>query len=245
MGLDLNTQERVGARGRSATPIQIYGLTKMWDRGLSEGSVAAHFYPTEWARIELQARAGLAGSGNFVGVRPVGVLDFGFVKFKGGYEQSTTPSTNPDAESGTDSRGLALSLQGVFDPWVEGGVAYAELAEEQYDDDGGQVLAGSATTRSYGGFLNVRPYFENLLLGLGYHYTWWENLNQDPATGRVDEKNHTQMFAAVQYTLFGRLAVKYVISPSSTYENERSGAAERQDFENVSLSHRLRFAVGF
>lgn len=246
MGLDLNTFERRGAEGPSSTPKPLYTVSDMWDRGQSEGSIAAHYYPTKWARLEVQGRFGLAGLGNFVGIRPVGILDFGVVKLKAGYEQSTTPAIDIASKSRIDSRGLGAGLQVVLDPWVEFGGGFANVAREQFDADNGQSLKGSATTVTYGGFINGRV-LDGLLLGVGYHTLTWENLNSDPMTGsEPDNDTNTLMFGAIQYALFDRLLVKYVFSPSEFSRHERAeGAAVPQEFTNTSTSHRVRFAVAF
>lgn len=246
MGLDLNTFERNGAEGPSSTPKPLYTVSDMWDRGKSEGSLAAHLYPTAWARVEVQARFGLAGNGNFIGVRPVGILDFGFVKLKAGYEQSTTPAIDIASDSRIDSRGLGAGLDVVLDPWVELGASFGNVAREQFDADNGQSLKGSATTLTYGGYVNGRI-IDGLVLGLGYHTLQWENLNSDPVTGSdPDHDTNTLMFGAIQYALFDRLTLKYVFSPSKFSRHERAeGAAVPQEFTNESVSHRIRFAVTF
>ena len=105
------------------------------------------------------------------------------------------------------------------------------------------ALSPLSTTTTYGGFLNVRPYFEDFLVGFGYHHTYFENFNID----EFDEPEHTthqQMFGAVQYLLWDRFYIKYVFSYAKADIEERNDQDPNDDgFTNESLSHRLRLMV--
>ncbi len=53
MGMDINTQEREGARASvGATVQQPYALTEPLDRGINNGAIALHWYLPQWLRLE-------------------------------------------------------------------------------------------------------------------------------------------------------------------------------------------------
>ena len=107
MGLDPYTLERLGAgmfgqhrhrRARMEAP-SLYGVNYMHDRpaeGLAVGHAALHVYPTDFLRFELLGKWGsdnyqdnnatAAKPYNYVGGRPVAILDVGWFKFKVGAE---------------------------------------------------------------------------------------------------------------------------------------------------------------
>ncbi len=244
MGLDWATFERVGATSFSNTPIQAYGVTDMWDRAQSTGSLTGHYYPTKWARIELQSRFGTSGPGNDIGVRPVGILDFGFLKLKVGGERRSQTSIFKDSDGSIETQGYGAAAMAVWYPYVEAGGGFGVRVRDQFDTDGGRVAAGSDDTISFGGFANVRI-IEDLLLGGGYLRTEWENLNTDPITNSdPDFQEHIQIYGALQYVLWDQLYIKYVFSQAEGYFYERSeGGSPSQEFTNYSTSHRLRFQL--
>jgi hypothetical protein len=243
MGLDLNTFERGGAQSLNRSPAQPYVVDELWDRGVNNGAIALHWYYPEWLRLELLTRLGVSGQGTLLGFRPAGVLDFGFVKAKGGYELANFNSQYIGSEARTEVKGWGASLQFVLDPWVEGGGGFARRVTDSFDDRGAPVGARSHTTRTFGGFVNVRPYFENWLVGFGYNTTDFENFNRD-AFGDPEETTHQQMFAAVQYLLWDRFYIKYVLAYAKADIEERNDTArELGGFVNESISHRLRFML--
>ncbi len=246
MGLDQNTFERQGAVSSQTTNppiVQPYGLSDLWDRGLRTGGAAIHWYYPEWLRLELLARYGVSSSTNDIGIRPVAVLDFGWLKAKGGYERRLEPSLFKGNEGRTETQGVGGELQFVLDPWVELGGGVAQRVQDNFASDGAVNLKGSTTTWTYGGFLNVRPYFEGWLVGLGYHHTDWENLNYD-AFGEPENQQHDQMFAALQYILWEKLIIKYVFGYAKAHvETRNDNDKSDTGFENESLSHRLRFMI--
>jgi hypothetical protein len=247
MGLDLNTFERKGAvtQGTSSYVVQPYGLTDLWDRGLSNGAVAIHSYYPKWLRLELLARFGISGKGNDLGLRPVGVLDLGWAKLKGGYEIRSQPSIYAGNQARVNTKGGAGELQFVFNPWVEFGGGYGHRVVDTFDENNSPTAAASHTTDTYGGFLNVRPYLQDTMIGVGYHYTTWEDFNFD-AFGRPESRNHTQMFAAAQYTLWHTLYIKYVIAYSKAHiYNQNNSNPNDTGFDNQSISHRVRLMMLF
>ena len=245
MGLDQNTYERQGAVGFSSAPAQPYGLTDLWDRGLSTGGAALHWYFPEWLRLEVLTRFGLSGQGSDIGVRPVGVVDLGWMKLKAGYERRLRPSIFEESQARIETQGYGGELQFVLDPWIEFGGGYAKRLEDAFENDGAVRPAGSTNTRTYGGFLNVRPYFEDWLVGVGYHHTDWENYNFDDF-GERENSTHDQMFGALQYVLWDKLYLKYVLAYAKGHIEDRNDSnADDTGFENKALSHRLRLMVLF
>ena len=130
--------------------------------------------------------------------------------------------------------------------WLEFGGGIAQRVTDRYEADGGYNNAGSATTITYGGFLNGRV-IDNLVLGVGYHRTSAENLNVDPASGGLPDRNYsTLMFGAIQYTLWDTLLMKYVYSPSAGDLKPRQDTGSiSQEYTTTAQSHRLRFALSF
>ena len=245
MGLDQNTYERQGAVSFSSAPAQPYGLTDLWDRGLSTGAAALHWYFPEWLRLEVLTRFGLSGQGSDLGVRPVGVVDLGWLKLKAGYERRLRPSIFEESQARIETQGYGGELQFVLDPWIELGGGYAKRLEDAFENDGAVRPSGSTNTQTYGGFLNVRPYFEDWLVGFGYHHTDWENYNFDDF-GERENSTHDQMFGALQYVLWDKLYLKYVLAYAKGHIEDRNDSnADDTGFENKALSHRLRLMVLF
>jgi hypothetical protein len=243
MGLDLNTYERLGAASFSKTPAQPYAVDELWDRGVYNGALALHSYYPEWLRLELLTRVGVSAQGTLLGFRPAGVIDFNFVKLKGGYEWAMSDSLFIDSQARVEAKGFGGSLQFVLDPWVELGGGAAKRVQDAFDQDGGVRAAESHDTLTWGGFVNVRPYFEDWLVGFGYHRTEFENFNIDPF-GDPESTTHQQMFAAVQYLLWDRLYIKYVFAYAKADIEERNEVArELGGFVNESLGHRLRLML--
>lgn len=243
MGLDLNTYERQGAVSFSQTPAQPYGVSDLWDRGINSGAVAAHWYGPKWLRLEMLTRFGLSGQGNDVGIRPVGVLDLGWMKFKAGYERRLRESLFNNSDARIETQGLGGSLQFVFDPWVEFGGNIAHRIEDAFEADGAARPGASSNTTTAGGYLNVRPYFKQWMVGLGYNYTYWENFQYDAFYER-ENSSHKQMFGAVQYMLWDKLYIKYVLAYANGHiENRNDSDINDTGFNNESLSHRLRLMM--
>lgn len=245
MGMDQNTFERQGAVSASKTPVQPYGASDLWDRGLSTGSVALHWYLPEFLRLEVLGRFGLSGQGSDIGIRPAAVFDLGWMKLKGAYERRLRPSIFDKSDARVETQGFGGQLQFVIDPWVEFGGGAARRWEDAFEQDGAVRPGASHDTLTYGGFLNVRPYFEDFMVGVGYHYTDWQDFNFD-AFGEREKQDHRQMFAAIQYTLWNKLYIKYVLASSKGHIEERNDSDPNDDgFDNKSLSHRLRLAMTF
>jgi hypothetical protein len=245
MGLDLNTVERNGARTDNRAPVDIYGLTYMWDRPNGPGRIAAHYYATDYLRFELLGQVGSTGL-NVIGGRPVGILDVGFFKLKLGaeYQRQTPRQDAPDRNNKVLSRGVAGSLQLVLDPVIEGGVQLAHTLVDTYNVQGILDAAQSLTTTSYGAFANARV-LPALLLGAGANYTHEHNLKLD-MTGKLnDVRTHLQVFGAAQYALWDQLFVKAVVAYANAHFNPESNPPPVADFRNKALSARLRLMYLF
>jgi len=248
MGMDINTQEREGARASVGSNVQqAYALTELWDRGINNGAVALHWYLPQWLRLELLGRMGIAGAGNDAGVRPAAILDFGIVKVKGGYENRVQWTATPSQDQRKiESQGFAGSVNLVIDPWVELGGGVAHRITDAYDTDGAVDNFGSSDTTTYGGFINARPYFKNWMVGFGYHSTDWHNFNvQAGATGQPDRQTHIQTFGALQYQLWDVFFIKYVLAYSEVQNRPRSDGVNDTGFTDKQISHRLRFMLLF
>jgi hypothetical protein len=207
---------------------------------VNNGAIAAHWYLPEWLRFEFLTRIGVSGQGKEIGIRPVAVLDFGLAKLKGGYERRLSNSLFEGNQARVETQGFGGSLQFVLDPWVEFGGNIARRIEDGFEQDGVPRPAASFTTTTWGGFVNVRPYIENTLIGLGYNHTYFENFNID-SFNEPEHTTHTQMFAAAKYLLWDSLYLKYVLAYANADIEERNDQDASDDgFTNKSLSHRLR-----
>lgn len=212
MGLDLHTRERQGAfLGPEGAP-QIYGATFGYYRD-DIGNIAGHIYPTDYLRFELLGKFGNASDRNVVGGRPVGVLDLGYLKVKVGGEYLKESEQDPDEPRERELRGVGVAVQGVYEKYVEAGINGGYGLIDAYDDEGILDAAGTFTTYSYGGFVNVGGFVENLIVGGGANYTWKDDVQKEPSgpnEGLVGEFDHLQAFGAVQYALFGQFYLKLV-----------------------------------
>jgi hypothetical protein len=228
MGLDLNTFERRGAESQNKTPAQPYALDDLWDRGVNNGALAVHWYYPEWFRLELLGRMGVSSQGTLLGFRPVGIFDLGFVKARIGYERMLARSIFIESEARAESKGIGGSIQGVLDPWVEAGINGARRVLDGFDQGGSPIARGSHTTETWGGFLNVRPYFKDWLVGVGYNHTYFENFEID-RFGEPEHTTHQQMFGAIQYLLWDRFYIKYVFAYSKAEIEERNDTDPNDD----------------
>jgi hypothetical protein len=212
MGLDLFTLERAGANEVNPTP-QIYGLTDMYLRQDLVGQGAVHLYPTDWLRFEVGFQYGADNTGDNVdGARPVGIVEWGPLRFKAGAEflesRGGSQSSSKAQQSRTQGYGAALQL--ILDPYLELGVngAYAlndNISKGQLD------VQHTDDTYSVGGFANARI-IPDLLVGAGLNYTYLVDQNYSPAVGRNDHYDQWQPFGAVQYLLLKQLFIKAVFA---------------------------------
>jgi hypothetical protein len=259
MGLDQNTFERIGAKSVNNTPVGLYGVTYFWDRPTGAGKLAGHIYPTDFLRFELLGQAGNDGGRNMVGVRPVGILDFGFIKLKGGAEYgkytarqqgqpvcmvvNNVQTCRDEYPESTERRGFGGALQFVLAPYVEFGGSVAHGLVDEINREAVLDLGRSTTTTSYGGFANGRI-IGDLLVGGGATYTYETNLNQNAVTLENDFYTHLQVYGALQYALWQQLYIKAVVAYSEAGFNPMSNQ-NPVPFTNTMLSGRLRLMVLF
>jgi hypothetical protein len=240
LGMDLNTLERRGAEDSNFVVPEIYGVTATYYRPSGPGNVAVHVYPLDFFRFELLGQLGNEAGLNTGAFRGAGILDFGFVKIKGGGEYKILKKMD-ELPGKQHERGAGGTAQFIIDPYVEFGGSGGWTITDKLDDQERVAEAASYTKWSAGGFLNVRV-IKNLLVGGGGNYTRLEDIHEDD-DGNVGEFYHIQTFGALQYLLFDQLYIKAVgawakghFAPSFT---------ENPPYANRMISGRLRLQYNF
>ena len=113
-------------------------------------------------------------------------------------------------------KGAGASLQFVIDPFVEFGLN-AAIGKQSYTDKTAgnfpqpEDLRRSYTTKSFGGFANVKL-FDGLLAGVGANWTTQLDGYLATGSGADNYTTHLQGFAALQYLLAGQLYIKAVVA---------------------------------
>ena len=255
MGLDINTLERDGATidRQTEKPKDAYGLTYFWDRADGRmGSYAIHLYPLKFLRFELLGQFGAGtnlGQALQTNFRPSGIIDFGFIKLKGGFEygKAIHQEDAPDRQREWSNRnGYGVALQFILNPYIEGGASYSMGFEDKSSILTGQRDdASSNTVTGISGFLNGRV-IDSLVLGVGALYSRWENLTTDQRPGSVHFGEHDfdrqfQTFGAIQYSFWDTFYLKFVGAYAHWRHQDRSSTP----FANKLTSARLRFMVLF
>ncbi len=216
MGLDINTEERLGAFDAVNQPPDIYGATFMFDRPARPGNVAFHAYPYKYLRLELLAQYGGLAQFNEIGGRPAAVFDIGWLKVKAAAEYQWLTARNQGDREEKRNRGWAGSVQFVFAPFLEGGINYGYSSNLVYTPAGILDTTKTAQLSSIGMFVNARV-IEDVLVGAGVNYVSTANEHFNTSTGYADFATNTQTFVAVQYLLWKQLFVKLV----GAYANSR------------------------
>jgi hypothetical protein len=232
MGLDLNTDERIGAYDGNNNPPQPYMASFLLYRPVGPANLALHLYPGGFVsggdflaailrpmRLEVLGQWGNDGSSNVLGGRGALIYDLGYVKFRAGGEYKWRFPVDPAPMLHNDyrERGFAGSIQFVLAPYIEFGPnigraitdVFTPLTRQQdgsYLPDTGQ----SGDTWSYGGFVNIRPFINDMLIGGGANYTKFTNLHRNDVTMQYDQVSNTQFFVALQYLVHHQLFVKVV-----------------------------------
>jgi hypothetical protein len=210
----------------------LYAVNYLHDRptnGLAVGNAALHAYPTESLRVEFLARLGADNyqankatgttAATYLGGRPTVIFDVGWFKFKAGLEYlKRTPvmqavggdPVKKDPVESMVQKGAGASVQFVIDPTVEFGLNAAIGSQTQTDTMAKEVPDNSYTTKSVGGFANLRL-ADGWLAGVGAN--WTEQLDSFLATGSTTNNYTSQLqgFAAFQYLLAGQLYIKAVL----------------------------------
>lgn len=248
MGLDWATLERQGAWAVGTSlpkPTDGYGLDYFWDRqNFLLGGYALHVYPFKWLRGEVLAHVG-AGSGNAgnpyqFDIRPSAIFDIGFLKVKGGYEFGLAKPQDDTMLSRDRKNGWGVAAQVVLAPWVELGGSFARGYQDVIDSFGLADLAASNTVQGWGGFINVSPGWEPLVLGGGAFLKSYENFYVD-ANGDVDTNDQWLLYGAAQYNLWQQFYIKLVVSHASNKGN----STKTGEYINNSISSRLRLEYLF
>jgi hypothetical protein len=246
MGLDQNTFERLGAYGQGDTfNPAFYGLTDNQFRPQgAAGNMAFHYYPLRILRFEVLGMAGSFSGNPTYATRPVGILDLGWLKLKGGVEYQHSKSQHPGNPFETTQRGVGGGVQFIFLPHLEFGLNAAQGTIMSTKGDGNQDLKGSLTRTSVGGFANISNGSRKhpLIFGVGSLFT--RNVDQSSPlhNGVVDNYWQLQNFVAVQYVAFQQLYIKLVggyarghwitsdDDPSITYSDEMYSVRLRFSF---------------
>jgi hypothetical protein len=247
MALDLYTRERTGAVD-PASPVgiaDIYGLTTMFYRQDSLGQGAIHLYPLDWLRFEVGAHYGIdvTDGEKKIGVRPVGVVDLGWLKLKAGAEIQDGTGQAEGSKQETLQEGVGGGVQVIVDPYVEFGINGAwQQQDTRRQIDGAIDGQNSFHTYSIGGFANARV-VEDLLVGAGVDYSFKEDTNFDQNLKRNDFFDQWQTFGAVQYALFHQLFIKAIFAYALANDHPIPGVDSV--FRNEMFSGRLRLLYLF
>ena len=252
MGLDLNTDERIGAydatRGPGAVP-QPYLASYMYYRPAGPENIAVHIYPVRGLRMEILGQWGNDGATNSVGGRPALIYDLGWLKLRvaAEYQWRFPVDPRPSSHNEYRNRGVAGSVQFVFAPWVEFGPNFGRAITDVFLPTGlqpdGSFLPDtgrSGDTVSYGGFLNFRP-FGDMLIGTGYNFASFTNLHLNTATNEYDKSTNTQYFLALQYLVYKQLFVKVVGGYAKTHFDLSFSNMNSYDDDMFSVRVRLMY----
>jgi hypothetical protein len=144
MGLDINTQERLGAFDANSNPPDIYGATYLFDRPGRAGNVAFHLYPARYLRFELLSQYGGLGAYNEIGGRPAAIYDIGWLKLKAAFEFQSLTAHDENDKGKQRNWGFAGAAQLVFAPFVEGGINYGFADNSFYDQNGNRDSSKTA-----------------------------------------------------------------------------------------------------
>ena len=248
MGLDLNTDERIGAydsRGPGSVP-QPYLASYLYYRPQGPLNIAVHLYPVRGLRLELLAQWGNNNTVNALGGRPALIYDLGWIKFRVAAEYQLLFAQDPAPTSHNESRnrGVAGSMQFVFAPWVEFGPnigrAVTDVFTNAIQPDGSFALdtSKSGDIWSYGGFVNFRP-FTDMLIGAGGNFASFANLHVN-ANNQHDQATNTQYFLALQYLVHHQLFVKAVGGYAKTHY-DFSFSSMTYDDDMFSIRVRLMY----
>jgi hypothetical protein len=246
MGLDQNTFERQGAVAPNDNAISYYGLTDNEFRPQgAAGNLALHYYPLPFLRVEALGTVGSAANGPVVATRPVAIIDFGWLKLKGGVEWQQETGQKESSQLKITSKGVGGAVQFVFEPHIEFGLNIAQGTVVNISDAGLPQPQSTFTRTSYGGFANVSNGSERypLLFGVGGLFTRDVDQNNTANPNVVDNYWLWQSFAAVQYVVFQQLYIKLVGGYSRAHYLVAGSPAYQYDDEMYSV--RLRFSFYF
>ncbi|MFT3917087.1 MAG: hypothetical protein QM704_24265 [Anaeromyxobacteraceae bacterium] len=229
MGFDRYAAEEAGALGGPP----MHRLESALGYMDEPSQLAAHWYPAEWAALELGGVYGQQSEQNKLGIRPVLALrGYGFT-FVGGYEyfKESPQADNNKVEQTT--KGFSGRLQyRIANVTVGANATLMSVDATQIDGlvDANKTLDG----KTFGGF--AEGWIGDLLLGGGYHFT------QDDLK-KGDHDKHHQAFVAAQYKLpIEGLSVKAVVGFSRA---QLQDVDANTAWENDLTSFRVRLRYDF
>jgi hypothetical protein len=240
-GLERDTLEDKGAFDGP----DIYEVNYAFYRQNGFGQLAAHLYPLSWLRFELGTVFGNELGYNSYGLRPVGMVDLGWLKLKLAGEWRKLKNQEEGRKQWEEKRGLGGGVSFNFDhlhPVVRlhfGANAACGLVDK-VDAFGKVDERGSPDTLSLGGFADLGLW--SAVLGLGYNHTLQGDRQLNDQTGREGHFTHQQAFASLRHPLvFSWLTAKLVVAWARAdlrpaFENSRV---------NDMISVRLRLAMTF
>jgi hypothetical protein len=241
----------------------LYGVNYMQGRpteGFAVGDVALHFYPTDFLRFEVLTKVGTdnyqknnatgATASTYYGERDTAILDFGWVKFKAGLEYQKRSAVmqdigaspgetmhKKDAVEQTVRKGGGASLQFVIDPIVEFGLNAAIGRQDDTNSMAVAIKENSFTTKSVGGFANVRI-TDLLLLGGGINWTTQTDDYLATPSSTNNFVSDLQGFGALQYLLAGQLFIKGEVGYARVYFQPSDGTVTT--WYNTMVNTRVR-----
>jgi hypothetical protein len=240
-GLERDTLEDLGAFGGP----DIYEVNYAFYRQNGFASAALHAYPLRWLRFEVNGVFGNAMGYNSVGLRPAGILDFGWMKVKAAYEWRRRTHQEEGKKEWERQWGAGGGVHFFLDDpsrvvRYQFGVNAAYGVVDRIDPFDKVDERGSPDTLSLGGFFNLG--FWSAVLGLGYNHTLQGDRQLNDQLGRSGEFAHQQGFVSFSHPIvLDNLLAKVVFSYAR--------ADLRPAFENARVndmfSARLRLHMVF
>ncbi len=240
-GLERDTLEDQGAYGGP----DIYEVNYAFYRQNGFGAAALHLYPLKWLRFEASGVFGNALGYNSLGIRPAGILDFGWVKLKVATEWRRRTHQEAGKKEWERDWGVGGGIQFNFDEphkivrfQFGGNAAYGVVDKIDAFDKVDEK--GSPDTLSAGGFFNFG--FWSAVLGMGYNYTRQGDRQLNDQTGRNGLFTHQQAFVSFRHPIvLDNLVAKVVFS----YARADLRPAFENSRVNDMFSVRLRLYMVF
>jgi hypothetical protein len=240
-GLERDTLEDLGAFGGP----DIYEVNYAFYRQNGFGMAAMHAYPLKWLRFELNGVFGNALGYNSWGVRPAGILDFGWIKLKVAGEYRKRTHQEDGKKEWEVQRGVGGGLHFYFDNpnqvvRFQFGANAAYGVVDRVDSFDKVDEKGSPDTLSVGTFFNFG--FWSAVLGLGYNHTLQGDRQFNDQIDRSGNFVHQQMFVSFRHPIvIDNLMAKVVFS----YARADLNPAYDNDRLNDMFSVRLRLHMVF
>ena len=211
-GLERDTLEDRGAFDGA----DIYEVNYAFYRQDGFGQFAGHLYPLDWMRFELSTVFGNELGFNSIGVRPAGILDWGWVKVKIAGEWRKLKNQDEGKKQWEEKRGFGGGLQFHLDDFHDAirlafGVHSGYGIVDRVDAFDNVDEKGSVDTFSAGGFLNMGLW--SAVMGLGFNQTLQGDRQLNDQTGKVGHFEHQQFFASLRHPLvFPAMTAKLVFA---------------------------------